>query len=156
MYNIEITPLESCTSEQKALRNSINKYIYVSRKNIFDYLWFDEIPNIESEYIDYLHCNYPIVTALKVCIREFRMIFETGYQALLYLFIEKYKHSPIKLISKFAESMQKDQEAIENAVSSPLSNGFVEGTNNKLKMIKRTMYGRCGCKLLSAKLMVKV
>ena len=156
MYNIEITPLESCTSEQKALRNSINKYIYVSRKNIFDYLWFDEIPNIESEYIDYLHCNYPIVTALKVCIREFRMIFETGYQALLYLFIEKYKHSPIKLISKFAESMQKDQEAIENAVSSPLSNGFVEGTNNKLKLIKRTMYGRCGCKLLSAKLMVKV
>ncbi|MGN2338122.1 transposase [Clostridium cagae] len=37
----------------------------------------------------------------------------------------------------------RDIEAIENSVSSDLSNGFVEGTNNKLKMIKRTMYGRC-------------
>ena len=42
---------------------------------------------------------------------------------------------------------------IENAVVSDLSNGFVEGVNNKLKMIKRTMYGRCGQKLLTAKLM---
>ncbi|MBQ3414356.1 MAG: transposase, partial [Clostridia bacterium] len=37
---------------------------------------------------------------------------------------------------------------------SDLSNGFVEGTNSKLKMIKRTMYGRCGKKLLAAKLML--
>ena len=62
----------------------------------------------------------------------------------------------IKLIKKFTESMENDLEAIENAVSSPLSNGFVEGTNSKLKMIKRTMYGRCGCRLLAAKLMVRV
>ena len=30
---------------------------------------------------------------------------------------------------------------------------IVEGTNSKLKMIKRTMYGRCSRKLLEAKLM---
>ena len=35
-----------------------------------------------------------------------------------------------------------------------LSNGFVEGTNSKLKMIKRTMYGRCGKELLTAKLIL--
>ncbi|KFX60152.1 hypothetical protein KU41_01310 [Clostridium botulinum] len=38
--------------------------------------------------------------------------------------------------------------------ASDLSNGFVEGTNSKLKMIKRTMYGRCSKKLLAAKLML--
>jgi transposase len=43
---------------------------------------------------------------------------------------------------------------VENAVASPLSNGFVEGTNNKLKMVKRMMYGRCGIRLLRAKLML--
>ena len=32
------------------------------------------------------------------------------------------------------------------------SNGFVEGTNSRLKMIKRTMYGRCRKQLLEAKL----
>ena len=83
------------------------------------------------------------------------MIFEKGYQSLLYSFINKYKGISVKLIKKFAESMENDLESIENAVSSPLSNGFVEGTNSKLKMVKRTMYGRCGCRLLAAKLMVR-
>ena len=38
LYNIELTPLESCTPKQKQLRNNIRKYVYVSRKKIFDYI----------------------------------------------------------------------------------------------------------------------
>ena len=155
-YNIELTPLESCSTEQKELRKKIQKYIYISRKNIFDYLWYDEKLDIEPQFFEYLLNKYPIIIPLKICIREFRMIFEKGYQSLLYSFINKYKGSSVKLIKKFAESMKNDFEAIENAVSSPLSSGFVEGTNSKLKMVKRTMYGRCGCRLLAAKLMVRV
>ena len=83
-------------------------------------------------------------------------LWERNIQEVLYSFIDKYSTSEIKLLNKFAESMKNDLEAIENAVSSPLSNGFVEGTNNKIKMIKRTMYGRCRCSLLAAKLMLKV
>ena len=41
---------------------------------------------------------------------------------------------------------------LENAVAYDYSNGFVEGTNSRLKMIKRTMYGQCGKQLLQAKL----
>ena len=44
--------------------------------------------------------------------------------------------------------------AVENTVVSPLSNGFVEGINNRTKMIKRVMYGRCGIDLLSAKIIL--
>lgn len=72
---------------------------------------------------------------------------------LLYLFIDRYKNSSIKELASFANGLSKDIDAIENAVASELSNGFVEGTNSKLKMIKRTMYGRCSRKLLEAKLM---
>ena len=136
-YDIELIPLESCSPKQKQLRKNIQKHIYISRKKIFDYLWFDEKLDIEPEYFEYLLNKYPVIT-------------------LLYSFINKYKESSVKLIKKFAESMEKDLEAIENAVSSPFSNGFVEGTNSKLKMVKRTMYGRCGCRLLAAKLMVRV
>ena len=156
LYNIELTPLERCTPEQKQLRKNIQKYVYISRKKIFDYLWLDDKSEIKTKHFEYMLNKYPIIIRLKLCIREFRKIFEKGYQALLYSFIDKYSICEIKPIRKFAESMKKDLEAIENAVSSPLSNGFVEGTNNKVKMVKRTMYGRCGCKLLAAKLMVKV
>ena len=56
-------------------------------------------------------------------------------------------------IASFARGLEKDLSAVENAVASPLSNAFVEGTNSKLKMVKRAMYGRCGIELLAAKLM---
>lgn len=156
LYHIELTPLENCTPEQKQLRKNIRKHVYVSRKKIFDYLWMDSDLEVEPEHFEYLLNKFPIIISLKVCIREFRAIFDKGYQALLYSFIDKYSTCAIQLIRKFTESMKNDLEAIENAVSSPLSNGFVEGTNTKVKMVKRTMYGRCGCKLLAAKLMVKV
>lgn len=72
----------------------------------------------------------------------------------LYLFIEKYKNSDLKELSRLASGLEKDLSAVENAIASPLSNGFVEGTNSKLKMIKRTMYGRYGKELLTAKLIL--
>lgn len=96
---------------------------------------------------------YDVLPELEKCIREFRELFTKRNLALLYLFIEKYKKSSIKELVSFANGLEKDFQAVENAVASELSNGFVEGTNSKLKMIKRTMFGRCGIKLLSAKLM---
>jgi len=44
-----------------------------------------------------------------------------------------------------------DIDAVANSVTSLLSNGFVEGNNNRLKVIKRVMYGRAGTPLLTAK-----
>ena len=52
--------------------------------------------------------------------------------------------------------LEKDIDAVWDAVSSPLSKGFVEGMNSKLKMVKRTMYGRCCRRLLAAKLMLRI
>lgn len=57
----------------------------------------------------------------------------------------------MKELSRFASNLKIDLPAVENAVSIPLSNGFVEGTNSKLKMIKHTIYGRCERELLTAK-----
>lgn len=103
---------------------------------------------ITSEHKSYLLDNYPQLRILISCIREFREIFKRKSMPYLYLFIEKYKNSSLKEISRFASGLERDLPAVENAVASPLSNGFVEGTNSKLKMIKRTMYGRCGKELV--------
>ena len=68
----------------------------------------------------------------------------------------EYTKFTIKELSSFANGLEKDISAVENAVASDLSNGFVEGTNSKLKMVKRTMYGRCSKKLLEAELMYRI
>lgn len=58
-------------------------------------------------------------------------------------------------MNSFANALEKDIEAIDQAVVSEWSNDLVEGTNNKLKLIKRTMYGRSSKKLLQAKLLYR-
>ena len=84
--------------------------------------------------------------------KEFRNIFKTRKVPLLYLFVEKYSNSNLKSLKSFANGLMRDIDVVENAVAYEYSNGFVEGTNSRLKMIKRTMSGRCGKQLLEAKL----
>ena len=124
---------------------------HITRKGIFNYLWMRG--KLTSEHHEFLWDKYNVLSELEICIREFRDVFSQKNMPKLYLFIEKYKHSVIKELASFANGLKKDLDAVENAVASELSNGFVEGTNSKVKMVKRTMYGRCGKKLLSAKLM---
>ena len=57
-------------------------------------------------------------------------------------------------MESFAKGLLNDIDAVEYAVSSDWSNGFVEGTNNRLKTVKRMMYGRCGRQLLEAKMLL--
>ena len=101
------------------------------------FLWMNH--EITDRHKSYLMDTYPQLRMLMSCIREFRGIFQKKNIPCLYLFIEKYKTSDLKEFSRFASGLDKDLFAVENAIASPLSNGFVEGTNSKLKMIKRTM-----------------
>ena len=73
---------------------------------------------------------------------------------MLYCFIDTYSKCGIKLLESFAKGLKSDIDAVENAVSMNLNNGFVEGTNSKTKIIKRTMYGRCSLTLLRAKIIL--
>ena len=51
-------------------------------------------------------------------------------------------------LTVFAEGLLPDYEAVKGALSLEWSNGQVEGQVNRLKMIKRQMYGRAGFALL--------
>ena len=50
-----------------------------------------------------------------------------------------------------AASLRTDAAAVQAAVTEPWSNGPVEGPVNRLKCIKRQMYGRAGMELLRAR-----
>lgn len=128
--------------------------ILLKRTEIQRYLWLGEPLPIGESGISILYERYPAIFELKKCISEFREIFHKKSMPLLYLFIEKYKGSSIAAIKSFATGLERDINAVENAVASELSNGFVEGNNSRVKAVKRCMYGRCGLKLLSAKIML--
>ena len=56
-------------------------------------------------------------------------------------------------MQRFAKAIRQDLEAVRNAMSEPWSNGQTEGQINRLKTLKRAMYGRAGVKLLRARMM---
>jgi transposase len=61
----------------------------------------------------------------------------------------------LKLLAEqmsFADGIRQDQAAVQAAITEPWSNGPVEGQVNRLKVIKRSMYGRAGFALLRARI----
>jgi transposase len=56
-------------------------------------------------------------------------------------------------MQRFARTAQRDINAVRNAITEPWSNGQTEGQINRLKALKRTMYGRAGPELLRARLL---
>ena len=56
-------------------------------------------------------------------------------------------------MQRFARRLSRDLEAARNAVTETWSNGQTEGQVNKLKTLKRAMYGRAGAALLRAHLL---
>jgi transposase len=57
--------------------------------------------------------------------------------------------SSLKPFVQFAEGLFEDYAAVTASMMTTVSNGPVEGLNNRLKMLKRQMYGRAGLELLT-------
>jgi transposase len=84
-------------------------------------------------------------------INSFREIFEQKKPKLLREWIVKAKNTKIKEIISFTNGIERDYDAVENAICLPYSNGLAEGSVNKIKVIKRVMYGRCSFETLRNK-----
>ena len=56
-------------------------------------------------------------------------------------------------MQRFARTLRRDIDAMRNAITEHWSNGQTEGQINRLKTIKRAMYGRAGRERLHARLL---
>jgi len=115
-------------TKTSALKNKVGSIgencDYITRTGVFRFLWMNG--NLTREHKDYIFMKYPILFKINKCIQDFRKIFETKNMPLLYLFIDEYMQCELPGIKSFASGLSKDIEAVENAVASNLSNGFVE------------------------------
>jgi len=56
-------------------------------------------------------------------------------------------------LEEFAASLRRDLAAVQAALDLPWTTSPAEGQINRLKMLKRTMYGRAGFPLLRARVL---
>ena len=59
------------------------------------------------------------------------------------------------MIASFARGLRSDYAAVAAALREPWSNGQTEGQINRLKTLKRQMYGRANIELLRARLIAE-
>src|SRR5438445_961635 len=69
-----------------------------------------------------------------------------GYR--LNTWLEQVEASDLPELQSFAAGVEKDKDAVRAGLTGPVNNGQVEGQVTKLKLIKRTMYGKAGFPLL--------
>jgi transposase len=69
--------------------------------------------------------------------------------------LEEARQTDIAELGEFVRGIARDYQAVEAGLRLPWSNGPVEGNINRLKLIKRQMYGRAGFELLRRRVLEK-
>ena len=68
--------------------------------------------------------------------------------------LQQAEHSAVPPLQRFAKRLRTDYDAVRAALSLGWSNGQTEGQINRLKTIKRQMYGRAGLDLLERRFLL--
>ena len=95
-----------------------------------------------------------ILQDLRQACTSFQDAMSGGKPDELNAWIKKYSVSQYQHIASFARELNKDISAIKNAIRYNISNGPMEGCNNKVKAVKRSMYGRAQDDLLLIKIIL--
>jgi len=85
--------------------------------------------------------------------RFIKMVREHQPDELL-VWLEDAVKSGIDTLKGFANGIHQELAAVMNALSLPWSNGQTEGQVNRLKLIKRQMYGRANFDLLRKRVII--
>ena len=103
--------------------------------------------------VDALKAASAEFTAMRHLAIRFRGLLRGGTPERLDAWLIDARASGIYAMQRFARTIRQDLEAVRNAVLEPWSNRQTEGQINKLKTLKRAMYGRAGVDLLRARMM---
>jgi len=85
--------------------------------------------------------------------QEFAMMVRQGIAAMLDPWLIACQDSGVTNLQTFADGVKRDYNAIRGALETVWSNGQTEDQVNRLKMLKRQMYGRAGLDLLRTRIL---
>lgn len=128
---------------------------YVKRNDLVSLLYkpIEKIKTITSEELQIVLNKYEKYKVILETIKEFKEILFGKDNLKLSGWIEKYKGLNIRELNSFITGITRDIEAVNNSIIYEYSNGLAEGKINKIKVIKRIMYGRCSFNTLRNKIL---
>ena len=109
----------------------------------------EELSEREGAFVAKLEDNSETLASLRKLSLDFRAMMRQRQGDSLIQWIERAEDTPLR---GFARGVKADFDAVKLACQSEWSNGQTEGQVNRLKVLKRQMYGRATLELLKKRL----
>ncbi len=113
-----------------------------------------KLKNDERAFVEELTKNNPTLKSARELAREFQRLLRARDEEHLNDWFEAVAQSDVTEVKSFAKGLRSDEAAVRAAMKYEWSNGMVEGHVNRLKLIKRQMYGRAKFDLLRARVLL--
>jgi transposase len=113
----------------------------------------DDLEKDEQVRLDQLLNLSPEVQTVYAFLQAFLKLVRERKHQELHTWMEDAIRSGIPELGSFVAGIERDYDAVYAALRLPWSQGITEGKVNKLKTLKRVMYGRAGFALLRQRLL---
>lgn len=113
----------------------------------------EKIKGLDSECLERVNSQYPRFKELIDIVNEFKKMLLDKNVGRMERWIRKASSLNISEINSFITGITRDITAVKNSIKYEYNNGLAEGSVNKLKVVKRIMYGRNSFEMLRKKLL---
>jgi len=115
----------------------------------------DRLADDDRAGLDAVLASSPELAAVAASVRDFAVIMtERRGRKRLEPWMNAALATGEPALRTFVTGLRKDQGAVTNGLSLPWSSGAVEGHVNRIKMLKRQMYGRVNPDLLRLRVLL--
>jgi transposase len=105
----------------------------------------------EAQQLAQLREQHPAVAEAIDLAQDFTQLVRQRQPERLDAWLQRAASSTLEALQRFASGLREDYEAVKAGVTLPWSTSPVEGHINRLKMVKRQMFGRARLDLLSGR-----
>jgi transposase len=161
-YNGASSTIRMYATRQRRIVKAANAEILanteiIERKWVTKLLYqpIEKVKEITESQLERIVAEYPVIGNLYDIVRAFKTMMFAKHVEKMDDWIKTASQLEVGEIDSFIRGISHDIEAVKNAIRYEYNNGLAEGSVNKLKVIKRIMYGRNSFQLLRNKLLIK-
>lgn len=144
-------------SKMKGIRWEVSQKVRYLKRSDIKKLLYRPLETIQDSQkrkgIEQYLESQPELKQMLGLVSDFKSLLVRKDENRLEKWIKKAENMQITELDSFLKLIRSDKEAVKNVIRYQYSNGPTEGHNNKIKVIKRQMYGRCKFDLLRLKIL---
>lgn len=114
----------------------------------------DRLDPDDRDHLRSICARRPIVAATTELAQSFARLLRERQGQQLGAWVQAVEAAEIPELHAFAVGLRKDWDAVQAGLTLPWSSGAVEGHVNRIKMLKRQMYGRANVDLLRSRVLL--